>query len=1537
LLENLSPPFLVFSLKKHYIEVSMGDASPNIEKRAAQLGKKIGTIISYSEQVEKETGERIPTSEPEILLRANQGQDTENNSLFGQANRAIRTLRELAEKGIALTDGELRPVLDHIEQKFPGRNRETAKELKDYVVKMVFAVQEKIPNASQLFQELEDSTKAEAIRKNDKYADLVAVYEYVSLFGEKTGNFSWKTMLAYAQALQAAQKDGKIDKKILQNLVDQSTLNNQGKKNMYDRLLEREGHSAGEKWKSKEQKEKAFDKLLDLRQPETAVDVQRFLKLRLYDAVAMRLGAMRGPYTAKLEKRVGVGGEELQKMEIVPKKGLKFPKYNCTLVPDVVDEKTAIGKFLDEMGEGAFWRGKAGLDALYWWFTVGQQMSVSADLPETDRDLFRKTRDSVSMNLRKYAGWVANYNMGEDKQFNEAQTVLYQLYPDLIFEERLKILGKNQKFLAQDEQLPEELPDHIADAVMFEKAMVLDAFNMIKGDSRRLDYHPAQEFHLENVTDLAGKVYKFLGEKMRFCEDEMLKLGWFCAQNLAFNYGAMVPDLREFNPKKYWDQKDKIWQHIFMYLLELNDRDWTLKRVIRKKEDRAFINGQPMTAGPGETGEYMNYYNERTYNGEYDHRRGVFKRILSVFTQDKQLIKERGYGKAGWDDVLYKDTHGEDKKTRDAVELFINFCQSDLSRSNAVTICGVTIDKGKNEIFYNDKLAVLLHDYETDPGNAAYSNSRGQLDVLLNMRNVLRDHRCWGFVFDLQDPETRERLKKNQDLTFVEGYGSTQARSILMKLIQADITGDIYEFHTTPAQILEATLEMKQRRHPTQNVFPLLNLLFFAKTAMLRRLTEMEVTSSQDMVKMTSPLGDVKLGAPEEVERRLGIQRDELLASNSIQAQIEAMGYSEYMMKMERELIKLGLPDTLIDYFKSSTGKKNVTESLQWVDVNNGPLDQRLLWEELGSTLRRLRDGTNIPISGSQVLSVVIEDGEIETEEILINHINRIQQHLYFEEMSDDEAGEVFGGSRPITIKITGKEPWRTKPNGRFLGVGADRPKEEVLLRQIYKDEQGEIWYRVADKEGNFIGWINDQNVQEMQFFEPPELLAAKARKGEILEEGGRFYWEKEEVEVEKNGKKVKDMQWGWVWKKGKWIRAEFVDKEGKWLERKEGPDYIFEQDDKFGFNRELKLGTPKSIEDLVKYSEKNPGEKNILFDPKTLKQEYLQEKDEKGYIKPAKYPHLKFKSREHQEHFFFRRYLENFSVYFGRGLTTKESAGSGAEYVGDMHLAKTAGLTQHSELAYWMQSQMRDVVKKICARGQIIAGLEKFFGKTTSADDVIKKRIKTYETIAKGEGWGKDRDQLERFTLELSRLRFWGQKGKDIIEEMIKNPLDYEAYKKAKEAYEKAGWFKKRGMDLKRIFGFLGKKTIEQGIYSADYDLRNWLVKAFIQASQNKTKLFGILPINLPSAVISAPVTIPLILRIPASTAAAVLRFGSGGAIVGWGGLALGGLVSYGLATAGVGIVGGYLASVLEVDIEKTAVDKLGYLYKYDSFVPVE
>lgn len=853
---------------------------------------------------------------------------------------------------------------------------------------------------------------------------------------------------------------------------------------------------------------------------------------------------------------------------------------------------------------------------------------------------------------------------------------------------------------------------------------------------------------------------QFLGKNMRFTEDGEMKMGWFNAKNLRFNYEAMVPDKRGFNPEEYWDQKDKTWQHLDMYLLELNDRDHSLVRKITEEGEVITIKGKPMTATPGQSGEYQNYMNDRfnETTGIYEHRRGVYDRIKNMGIMDAQLVRERKFGKAGWDEALYKDIEGKEVIVRKAVEQFVSFC----SQAVNITIGDVKIEKGVDEIFYNDELAVLLNDFEADPNNPAFAQHKNDLVGFLNMRNVLRDYnRTWGFVFDLNDPEVQARLFNNQDLTFAERYdlAANKSRGILFKeLCRSTAIDDIYAMKGTPGKILEAITEFGQRRHVTQNYWPMFRLIEFTEAAMMRRLTEMEIASAKDLLQMVDPMGEVQLGAGEKVRKMLGVVDDMWGVWKSIIGEIENIGYLEELTWSRLELQKRSLLGNWRDAIRAHAERELAAEAFNWGLTRTLPLEQQAgIDDELAAGWQFVggdrESGSMFPVQTWQVPDVVIHSHEIKREPLSIQGINRVQEFQYFRRLELQEAGNVFGGARKAKVVLgkggyflTGPKEYKTRKEVTDFVEGQEK---EALILQEYQDDQAKTWLRLGvEKDSKVIeaGWIQKESINILgyvgqQFDEP-------LRPGEIRREGGRLFWRY----YKENEGPGQAEGWRWTWVTGQWVPDQTREELG----------FI----PGVGIEPKLQVGTKDSIktleDEMVVYDKavvkaRKTGKSlppPLLFDRNTLAEVFLQTTNTKtGTLNPANYPFMVFKSEEARRKFYLGRGRMLFSLRLGSVVGTTLGGQSEAGLPGWMYRNETGALGQVTKFGYEMLKLMRLQVRVAIYRGGLAVELERHFGKVYLPDEIIAKLKKTYEKAMTGEQWGEDFEVMRKL---ISETPFW-------------------------------------------------------------------------------------------------------------------------------------------------------------------------------------
>jgi len=1340
----------------------MSDTAPEIRNEVSIQGKGKDAVISVKPLKVNVTGQeaKVAAGEPLDVLRVSQkpGKDIDTHTLFEKAWTVIKETGEGAKTSKALTDDEI-VKFNEILDKFPGGAKDQRRALRKDIAKMTLSVDK--DNSAQAWKDLSDPAKAgKAAVENP---ELSLVFNYIKESGGNPKNLNWKVVVAYSQALvEGLEKGQKTPKATLELLAKATTMKPNEQDDLYQKLLAREGYieaktvRKGDKktWENQTEREKAFDLLLGLRQPEIAADPVRFLKQEFYRlALEPRLTAMRSSAVASLDK----SGEQQKIMIDRPKDKDHFEKgFSPALVFQTVSDETKIGKFLDEIGKGAYWRGKACLDVLYWSFYKGQIMSDKESLAESkDADIF-SSRKELSHTLRRYAGAVALSYMEKDPRFINSLNILYNLNPGMSYEQKLKILSEQYGNF----DIHGELPEFVTDAVMFEKVFVLDALNMSRADLRIVAYTPAQIFDKELATDAQGQVLQFLGKNMRLTESPLIKMGWFDANNARFNYEAMVPDLREYNPEKFWDQKDKIWQHCYMFLLELNDRRHDLTRKFTSENEEIEIEGRPMTATPGQTGEYLNYQNERRKRNKgesewnYDHRRGVFERIQAMQSEDVQSRTAGGAGKAGWDERI-NPNNPRGLTVRQAVDAFVIFMQRDYSGPNQLVINGATIDKGANEIFYNDELATLLNEFEANPNNPAFARNKNELFAFLNMRDVLRDHRCWGFVFDLNDQEVHKRLFNNMDITFVENYdiAASESKNLISELTKARAYEDIYALEVDPDKVLKAIEAMNHRRHGSQNYWPMYRLLQFIEGAMMRRLTEMEIASAKDLLQMVDPMGQVQLGAEEKVKKLLGIIDDTWEARNSILGEIESIGYMEEMTLSRLELQKRGLLGNWEEAIRAHALRELYSEAFNWGLTRTLPLEQQAgIDDELAAGWQFIdrEKKSMFPIQSWQVPDAHRnEDGEYIIEPLAIQGINRVQYHEYFLDlrvrpdgiMGDrdyglQQAGNVFGGTRKATVILqpggyfsTG--PKEHKPKRETNDFKTDQERGAVIIQESI-DESRQKWLKIGIEEVGEIrpvGWIRENMLKITAY--GTQSFSAPLRPGEVRYDGGRFFWRHFEKDKPKRGEPE---QWKWIWVKGHWG----PDKKRQDLIFQPSPD---------GFERKLQVGTPQSVEVLIKEADKYDKDvasgrpvQPLLFDKNLLGEDFLQTLKD-GLLQEANYPFMIFINPEKRREFYSGRGRMLFSLRMGNPIGATKSVGfqAGTNLPGWMYRSQIGNLGQMSRFGDEMLKMMRLQIRIGIYRGGLATEIERHFGKVYLPDETIAKLKKTYEKAMTGEQWAED------------------------------------------------------------------------------------------------------------------------------------------------------------------------------------------------------
>src|SRR3990172_10713650 len=218
-------------------------------------------------------------------------------------------------------------------------------------------------------------------------------------------------------------------------------------------------------------------------------------------------------------------------------------------------------------------------------------------------DIFAKlTGEQIQeSNLRAFSGPDAFSKYIKDEKFKTAFDALYVLTklpssnPELrnkttlTYKDRLAYLAEidpNVK-IVNGEAL--DMPSYVTDAVMLAQALALDIKSLSSSDRRYTVYMVAEYYWKQAVkipedqgreVGVLNGIVEVLGYNFRFTQSPLIRTGFFDPMNLEFNYHAFVPDDRKFEPERYPDQLDKLWQNMFMYCLEY--RDPKLRRIVHQ-------------------------------------------------------------------------------------------------------------------------------------------------------------------------------------------------------------------------------------------------------------------------------------------------------------------------------------------------------------------------------------------------------------------------------------------------------------------------------------------------------------------------------------------------------------------------------------------------------------------------------------------------------------------------------------------------------------------------------------------------------------------------------------------------------------------------------------------------------------------------------------------------------------------------------------------------------------------------------------------
>lgn len=1331
--------------------------------------KKTPAVIAEDFRVARpeETRKEAMGEERAYLVTDRKSRDAQTQ--FGALERQLRLMIKRGKNGEALTDEELEMVLKLIAE-LPGR-REGRDELSLYVTQMILKVNEegfegKTDTPEDVWEEFKKGKNIEEL--GEEHPEMWLVYEYIEIHGKDPSQVDWREVSTYGKALAAISRGEEIPREILREIADNATYGIDAKTSdddaqkirddLYQKLLAKEGYDLTnktvKKWRNNAVKERAFSLWLGLRHEDVAVDVERYWKQRLLPVVEKRLGRMRSQAVARVkDKGKPKDKGEKEMMEITKPKDVRkeeyWKGYNSALAVEDLASKTLLGRYLDEMGKGAYWRGKAKLDHAY----LSLYMGILIDHPEAAMKsgmigIFTKMNsDQLGDHIRNYTGVNAMYEMAQDKRVVDVLNELYHL-TDETYSVKLKRLGEKYEFDPKG-----DLPDFVTDAVMMEKVFMMDIKNMYTSDRRQQIIDPAG-FYLrkavtygEKMDDGLYRVIEMMGNHFKFCEGILMKMGFVSAMNIKENYHAIVPDDdREFDPEKYPDQEDLIWQYMFMLALQLRDKP--LRRVVEAGDEVNY------KVSPGLAAEFMVYTNERwrKKKGEkerkFDHRRGVLKRFVEVLREDSGLIKERGRGKTGLDMELIE---GSGVTVKQAMIKVLKDFKGKIEKKDgtAKIIDGVEIQTNGHEIFYDDKVAELLVRYEEykkagGVGNPEFDKNLEMLESLLNLRNVLRDHRAWGLVWSIDEPEVRARLEKLKDFEYAERYihAGADPKKHLLELVNADPFQGLEEMALTPDAVMKTFNNMGHRLLGHLYERNMFKLMTFAEIVVLNRAGQLEIPDAQTLRKMIDPQGDIRVGTMAVSE-----------VHGAIWNEMKELGYMDKLVQLRLMLIDEGFYKRWDDAVSAEAKRLLAAEAFTWAMTRDLPLKQEAwIYDELATYLE-----PGLPVESYHVPDVVVKGGENSPPEFQrtkmgIQSLNRKQIELFFtdlrrekvgkdkedkdifvmnEELGIRRAGDIFGGIRGAVAQIAGGGVGiKAGASEEASGVVDNKGKavlvaggQQVAVFQIWRR-----WVKVGVTQAD-VGWVEGWlKLDEIQLDFVDQETEGYARQGETMYQGSRFVW---------NAKKEK-----WDLKLGEWrldrnSNKMFFYKEGSKLivkkledltdkqkkEQKESGRPYNDQGKVRGFKRELRLG-----EDQI--------------NPKT------------GETEEANFPYLVFKSEAHRKKFFDERMRMIFSLMFGRARKALRGGQAKVPLSGVLYEKKEAALSEITRGGYDVQTMMRYMERKGACRAALVKMLAEYFGIKAVSDTVLEGYMESYTLIMQARMWGEDGEAVNRFIKELSAIR---------------------------------------------------------------------------------------------------------------------------------------------------------------------------------------
>ena len=1008
----------------------------------------------------------------------------DETALYVYVEGLIDRLAKGEEKSLALRQEEVEEVLEAI-ARCPGEGVLLKAELGKHVWEMMNKLREtkydttgKQNTASAAWDALRTETLLERgaikagllakqkIRKDAKkaakdHSELADIYYYGIEHGKEPQKFHW-TDAVELEKQQKAVVANQADRDVV---LHKLAMNARNPTEAFVRLK-------AKVWKDPQTRLRAWENMEGKLMEGFAVSPQEYWRGQLLAAVEDRLKKMRSGAKARLKGK----GAKAKFVIGAPKKWKdreNWRGFSPKLAVAEVAGNTVIGQFLESMGRGRYWMGKAMLDYGYWRLARGYlvehkdegERSAQGDvLSHIDERL-------LGDDVREHTGAGAMDLIARDKRTMDILNELFLLPttlkgdPSTHFESILKDLGNKHGF-----DHKKDLPDFVTDAVMIATGFWnFDVDNIPATDKRHQIFHFAEFYMKKYVTDALGeRVTALLGEGFRLVETEVAKIGFSVGRNRGYDYHAFADDLRPWDPEQFPDQLDKNWQYVYFYMLQRRE-----KGLRRKREPGDQAN---FPATPGTTAQFMPFDNERVKGGEHDHRKEVYERIKHVLGEHDKLMLENGEGKAGYN----KDD------LRDRVIKALD----EFGGAGVFRIGGVNYAKGENEIFWNEAVEDMMERYRVGGAAALNPTEAAQIDVFVNLQSVLQDARAWGLIYAFDDPEVRGLAEYGKDIVCGMSYmiKANKDKAAMLKLLNAAPYQTPEEMKLNPAAVLDTLLNMSGRFN-TEMTFRNSYLLYlYAENVVINRMLQLEIPSVQNLTQMMESTGEVQLGWWKLGWFSSGWWGRELALAKA--------GYMEKMLQVRLEMIQTGLFDRFDDFMDMWRKTLVATEAFDWSHTRSIPFEQRAyIFKYLAGHHNPFQ-----PVESWRVVDVVKQaDGSLQQtgkpaeagdwirDGLRVQDLTRKEIGAFFDEIDLQQAGKLFGGQTTVGAIPKDLRAGETMfEGGRFIwNAGAGE----------WKWDEGE--------------WAFDQDAERMRFYKLGEEIGKKDDGTPILAEKEGFSREK--------------------------------------------------------------------------------------------------------------------------------------------------------------------------------------------------------------------------------------------------------------------------------------------------------------------------------------------------------------------------------------------------------------------------------------------